>query len=179
MRTTSKQPNRARLILVLIFLITLLAFARSDNPPQSITFDEARPALTAFSGDLPNEVKNLPPEKLKNTWPGWVADRDKAVRARLDQGEEDTITNLLRFGVTYTRQPRIDWPNLFKYGQSVGVDFWAQTRADDLIRALANPGKNEHLRIAREFLVKRGFTFDTPAHRARVKEYLLANLGRM
>lgn len=176
---TSMTPNRTPLIFALFISIVLLAFARSDNPPQFINFDQARPALAAFQGDLPNELKSMPPEKLKDIWPAWVADRDKTVRARLDQGEEDTITNLLRFGVTYTRQPRIDWPNLFKYGQSIGVDFWAQTRADDLIHALANPGKNEHLRITRAFLLKRGFALDTPTHRARLKEYLLGNLSRM
>ena len=115
--------------------------------------------LSAFRKELPDELRNRKPAELDAYWPQWVAKRDQEVRARLDQGEEDTITNLLRFGVTYTQQPRIDWPNLFRYGQSVGVDFWVQNRVDDLVRALSSPGKNEHMRSARSFLEKKGFGY--------------------
>lgn len=168
-----------RSLILLLVATAILASAVPDNPPRFTTLNEAQPALRAFATDLPSELRNVPTQKLETTWPAWVADRDKTVRARLEQGEEDTITNLLRFGVTFTKQPRIDWPSLFKYGESAGVEFWAQTRADDLVRALINPGNNEHLRSTRAFLEKRGFAFDTPSHRARAKNFLLANLARM
>lgn len=112
--------------------------------PQFISLDQAQPVLEAFRKELPDELKTRMASDLEAYWPAWVAKRDREVRARLDQGEEDTITNLLRFGVTYTQQPRIDWPSLFKYGQSVGVDFWVQNRVDDLVSALAKPGRREH-----------------------------------
>jgi hypothetical protein len=155
------------------------AVTPQEKRPQLVTLEQAQPVLEAFRKDLPAGLKGHSANDLKAVWPSWVSKRDQEVRARLDQGEEDTITNLLRFGVTYTQQPRIDWPSLFKYGQSVGVDFWVQTRADDLVRALANPGKNEHMHAARSFLEKKGFGFKTASQRSRVKDYLLANLARM
>jgi hypothetical protein len=167
-----------RLLLTVAGLFAVTSIAQ-EKAPQFVTLEQVQPVLNAFRQELPEELRNRKPAELNAYWPQWVSKRDQDVRARLDQGEEDTITNLLRFGVTYTQQPRIDWPNLFRYGQSVGVDFWVQNRADDLIRALSSPGKNEHMRTARSFLEKKGYGFRTATQRARVKEYLLANLKRM
>jgi hypothetical protein len=168
----------AKLLLPIAGLLAVASVAQ-EKTPQFVTLEQAQPVMNAFRQELPDELRNRKPADLDAYWPQWVSKRDQEVRARLDQGEEDTITNLLRFGVTYTQQPRIDWPNLFRYGQSVGVDFWVQNRADDLVRALSSPGKNEHMRSARSFLEKKGYSFRTEAERARVKEYLLANLKRM
>ena len=45
--------------------------------------------------------------KLRD-WMAWLQKSDAQVRQRLDIGEEDSLTNLLRFGVTYTKEYRID-----------------------------------------------------------------------
>ena len=168
-----------RVWFLLVTVSLVFVAVPQETGPQFVSLDQARPVLEAFRKELPDELKTRTAGDLKAYWPSWVAKRDREVRARLDQGEEDTITNLLRFGVTYTQQPRIDWPSLFKYGQSVGVDFWVQNRVDDLVSALTKPGKREHLLAARAFLEKRGFAFTTPAERAKAKEALLANLVRM
>jgi len=169
-----------RRVWFLLVIVSLVSVAiPQQTGPQFISLDQAQPVLEAFRKGLPDELKTRTASDLRAYWPAWVAKRDREVRARLDQGEEDTITNLLRFGVTYTQQSRIDWPSLFKYGQSVGVDFWVQNRVDDLVSALAKPGRREHLLAARAFLERRGFAFKTPRERARAKEYLLANLVRM
>jgi hypothetical protein len=146
---------------------------------EFITYEQALPVLKTSQHDLPGELQKVAADRMKSNWPEWVQNRDREVRARLDQGEEDTLTNLLRFGVTYTKQPRIDWPSLFQYGQNAGVTFMAQERTDDLIRALANPGTNEHFLTMRAFLEKKGFHFRTPSDRNSVRTYLLANLSRM
>ena len=168
-----------RVWFLLVTVSLVFVAVPQETGPQFVSLDQARPVLEAFKEKLPDELKTRTAGDLKAYWPSWVAKRDREVRARLDQGEEDTITNLLRFGVTYTQQPRIDWPSLFKYGQSVGVDFWVQNRVDDLVSALTKPGKREHLLAARAFLEKRGFAFTTPAERAKAKGALLANLVRM
>ena len=168
-----------RVWFLLVTVSLVFVAVPQETGPQFVSLDQARPVLEAFRKELPDELKTRMAGDLKAYWPSWVAKRDREVRARLDQGEEDTITNLLRFGVTYTQQPRIDWPSLFKYGQSVGVDFWVQNRVDDLVSALTKPGKREHLLAARAFLEKRGFAFTTPAERAKAKGALLANLVRM
>jgi len=104
---------------------------------------------------------------------------DAEIRARLDRGEEDTLVNLLRFGVTFTKEYRIDDPYLFKYGQSTLVNAFAENRANDLVRAMASGNANEGVAHLRAFLEKKGYSFATPKDRARVKSYLLANLARM
>ena len=40
-------------------------------------------------------------------WPAWVRERDRPVRERLVQGEEDAVVNLLFFGMSFTKMPRL------------------------------------------------------------------------
>ena len=54
----------------------------------------------------------------RESWAAWVRMQDADVRARLERREEDTLTNLLRFGRAFTNEYRIDNPYLFQYGES-------------------------------------------------------------
>ena len=145
---------------------------------EFISFDAAKPILAKLSGELPPALKDA--HSLgANAWNAWVRNEDADIRKRLERGEEDTLTNLLRFGVTYTKEYRIDREYLSKYGHSTLVDAFAQNRADDLIRALRSPSANPGIKEMRSFLQHKGFSFETAAERARVKSYLLENLARM
>lgn len=130
-------------------------------------------------------TESLPPE-LKNAgnldatkWSAWVQAKDREVRGRLDRGEEDTLTNLLRFGVTFTKEFRIDDQYLVRYGDSTLVNSFAENRSNDLIRALAAPNASQGMLEMRAFVEKKGFTLRSPEGRKKVKKYLLANLARM
>ncbi len=161
------------------------AFAAPQEEPKSefISFEAARPVVTAFSDSLPPELK--PASTLDSAkWSAWVEKADREVRDRLNAGEEDTLTNLLRFGVTFTREYRIDDDYLLRYGKSSLVDSFAENRANDLIRSLAapktwTPNSSEGMARMRAFLGKKGFSFKTPEQRTRIKKYLLDNLARM
>jgi hypothetical protein len=59
-------------------------------------------------------------------WAQWLKTADVQVRHRLDAGEEDTLTNLLRFGVTFTKEYRIDDEYFARYGESTLVDSFAE-----------------------------------------------------
>jgi hypothetical protein len=111
-------------------------------------------------------------------WDRWARSRDKEIRSRLHGGEEDTLTNLLRLGVTYTKQKRILFGDLVYYGKMPAVDSAANHRADDLIRALAGSPRGEGMMEMRAFLQKEGFDLHTPAGREKLRAYLLANLTR-
>ena len=141
-----------------------------------ISFSDAQPVLKGMSASLPPELKSGPLDEKK--WSAWVQSSDREIRKRLDRGTEDTFTNLLRFGVTFTREYRIDDEYLIRYGQSSLVNSFAENRANDLIAALASH-PTERLVEMRAFLEKRGFSLKTPKERARVKKYLLDNLARM
>jgi len=128
--------------------------------------------------NLPASLKGLG-LLTPNKWATWLREEDANIRARLDRGEEDTLTNLLRFGVTFTKEYRIDDEFLFKYGQSPLVNSFAENRASDLIRAMASPSANEGIAHMRAFLERKGFSFKTAAGQEKIKSYLLANLARM
>jgi len=155
-----------------------LVHAQAPPQVQFISLEEARPVLSAMSGSLPAELEgSATPDPVQ--WSAWVLKQDRQIRERLDRGEEDTLTNLLRFGVTFTKEYRIDDEYLPKYGSSSLVNAFAENRANDLIRAMASPNANEGIAHMRAFLEKKGYSFKTPEDRGKIKKYLLDNLARL
>lgn len=156
----------------------ILQSAGSAQPhPQFMSFESAQPILKAMRNSLPAGLDADPLDPAQ--WTQWLTTADAAVRRRLDAGEEDTLTNLLRFGVTFTREYRLDDEYFLRYGESTLVDSFAEHRAHDLVQALAAPGTNQHLLQMRSLLQRKGFSLKTAADRAAVKQYLLKNLARM
>jgi len=131
-----------------------------------------------MGANLPAGLRSSGPVTA-DQWAVWVRNQDAGIRARLDRGEEDTLTNLLRFGVTFTKEYRIDDEFLFKYGQSDLVNSFAENRANDLIRAMASPSPGEGIAHMRAFLEKKGYSLQTPEEQEKIKRNLLANLARM
>lgn len=125
---------------------------------------EARPVLAAQSGTLPVELRNAD----ESRWNAWVRTQDKTIRARLEQGDLDSMVNLLLFGTSFTRQPRIAVENIGQASKS-GV---LRARVDDLIAALQNPGRNERLTFVAGLLRRHGVDSDPG-------RFLYANLQRV
>jgi hypothetical protein len=169
--------------IVTLLCAAAMAFATPQTSDKEfISFEAAKPSINAFPSALPPELRSNGLDAAQ--WSAWVQKADREVRDRLNQGEEDTLTNLLRFGVTFTKEYRIDDEYLTRYGKSSLVDSFAEHRADDLIRTLASPDRwppnsSEGLARMRDFLQKKGYLFNTPAQRAQIKKYLLRNLARM
>lgn len=173
--TRNRWFSQTRFILVAALSIPAPAFAQQPRI-EYMPLDAAQPVLHAFSDTLPVELRNTPNAA---SWLLWVQAQDKSIRERLDLGEEDTLTNLLRFGVTYTNEYQIDREYLSRYGNSSLVNSFAENRANDLVRALASPTANEGMQQMRAFLIQRGYAFKSEQDRARVKQHLLDNLARM
>ena len=150
--------------------LALAAAALALPQPQFMSYKSAEPVLRA---------QHNPQQLDAARWTAWLKSADATVRRRLEAGEEDTLSNLLRFGVSYTKEFRIDDEYFLRYGESTLVDSFAQHRADDLIRALAAPGNNPGLQEMRALLQRKGFALKTPADRAAAKRYLLQNLARL
>jgi hypothetical protein len=160
-----------------VFLFCLLALcAALAQTPQFVSFASAQPVLSAMRDALPPELKT-PGPVTADAWNKWVRDRDKEIRGRIEGGEAETLTNLLRLGVTYTKEPRIPFADLQNYGKDGSVNSLAEKRADDLIRALAGARLSEGMLEMRVFLEKKGFSPTTPDGRKKIKAYLLANLA--
>jgi hypothetical protein len=165
---------------VFCFLLLVLLPGWSQPPPKSafISLNEAQSSVSAYKDSLPAKLQSAA-SLDEAEWAKWIRQSDDEVRLRLERGQEDTLSNLLRFGVTYTHEYRIDDSYLPRYGRSSLVDSFANNRANDLVRALASPKSAEGFREMRTFLEKKGYSFQTPADRARVKKYLLENLARL
>lgn len=110
------------------------------------------------------------PPGLKNegVWKEWSAKRDRDIRARLVQGDEDSLANLLMMGTSFTRQPRVTRD--VDAGSSV-----VQARIADLVRAMENPGNNERLLFMRRLVESKGYKLGD----ARLTQYLKDNLTRV
>jgi hypothetical protein len=170
--------NRLLFLLALVFFCRPISVGQEVGKIKFISLDSAQEVLKSMSSSLPPEL--APIDKIDAAkWSDWVERQDREVRNRLDRGTEDTLTNLLRFGVTFTKEYRIDDEYLVHYGESSLVNAFAEKRADDLIRALASPSPPEGMAAMRAFLEKKGFSLKTSQDRAKVKKYLLANLARM
>ncbi len=162
--------------VILTFFALVPSISAQTPAPEFLPLDSAQPVLQkiACTGSA-CPAANIGPVD----WTAWLQKSDAQIRQRLDTGEEDSLTNLLRFGVTYTKEYRIDDEYLVLYGQSSLVNAFAENRADDLIKALAASNANQGFVEMRAFVEKKGYSLKTPADRAKLKAYLLANLARM
>jgi hypothetical protein len=151
-----------------------------------IAYEEARPIVEALSDVLPAELRGAASRDLPSVWTNWVVRRDAEIRSRLVQGDEDSLVNFLLFGTSFTRKPRITLSDLAQTGakhdnspEAAGFVKALQSRADDLIQAMAASGNNERLLFARRLVGSKGHEVNTTQGREGVRQYLLANLARL
>jgi hypothetical protein len=105
------------------------------------------------------------------------ARHDRETRSRVEQGEVLTLSNLLRLGTTYTREPRITYQLLDRYGQDSAVSAIADRRAADLLRALAVPNPPLGMLEMRALLRRMGFSLATAEERTKTKAFLMNSLA--
>ena len=134
---------------------------------------------------LPPELNDLTPAQMETAWPGWIERKDREVRARLDQGDEDTIVNWMLFGTSFTTRPRAVL-GAVEPGTAGDRELVVRrtielisARLDDLLTALAAPGNDERRLFARALLQRKGLRFATAAEREAARTYLLAAVIRV
>ena len=174
------------LLVASLSLTALRPVARAQSSKvKNITYEDGRQLLERLREVAPAELRLVSAQD----WAKWVARRDAEIRSRLVQGDEDSLTNFLLFGTSFTRQPRVTLDNLAqlagkplespKDSPDVAALRRIHSRVDDLISAMAVPGNNERLSFARKLAERTGYEIKTTASRQRVKRYLLANLARV
>jgi len=118
------------------------------------SFASAKSVLDQPSELLPAELKS--PDQAK--WNAWTQQQDKAIRARLQQGDLDSMVNLLLYGTSYTKQPRIK-VEAFTEASKAGI---LRARVDDLVAGLRSPGDNERLTFLNGLLRSQGIDPSSP-----------------
>jgi hypothetical protein len=127
----------------------------------------------------------LTPAEIEKAWPGWIERHDREVRARLEQGDEDTIVNWMLFGTSFTSRPRAVLGAVEAGAGGDREEVLRRTielisaRLDDLLAALAAPGTDERRLFARALLQRRGFRVTSAAEREAARKYLMAAVIRV
>jgi SAM-dependent methyltransferase len=122
---------------------------------------------------------------MEKAWPEWIERHDREIRARLAQGDEDTIVNWMLFGTSFTSRPRAVLGAVEAGATSDRELVLRRTielisaRLDDLLQALAAPGTDERRLFARALLERKGLRFTTIADREAARDYLRAAVIRV
>lgn len=152
----------------------------SPEPPRTayIAYRDAQPILEAFKTSLPAPLAGKSPQELEAAWPAWTAAHDAAIRARLAQGDEDSVVNFWLYGTSFTNQPRATAENLARLPRN-DIENLLVARLDDLVRGMAAPGTNERLRFARQVVERHGIDPGTDTGADKARAYLVAARERV
>jgi len=196
---TLQQTSRRWSACAGFLLLVTAGLAAVVAPARYIRYADAEPILPelAVTGALPPELGTLTKPQREAAWPGWIERHDKEIRARLEQGDEDTIVNWLLFGTSFTSEPRaiLGAVEGDKPGRPASPAIPAGAadrdpivrraveligaRLDDLLDALAKPGTDERRLFARRLLERKGKRFGTAADLDGVRQYLLGAVMRV
>lgn len=113
-------------------------YAQVNTPARYLSHAQAAPVFTALGASLPTA----------EDWPRWISAADAATRARIADGDELSIVNLLMFGTSFTSEPRLTSRQL----GDTQIQAALNGRLDDFERALAKPDANIRLQFARPLL---------------------------
>src|SRR5260221_1466139 len=151
----------------------------------AISYVDARPALEAHRDQLPDGLKGKTPVELEAAWPGWASRHDADIRARLAQGDEDSVVNLWLYGTTFTTLPRATEQEMASLKTRADAEDLLVRRLDDLVAGIASPGANERLQFARQLVERQGIDPATDAGKdgargylVKVRERVIAELAR-
>src|ERR1700738_2337662 len=154
----------------------LLAFATVLVPSASLSqnakvrylnYSESQDTIRLFAGSA------LPGTEIADatTWDTWIRQQDKQVRERIDRGVEDSVSNLILYGTSYTALPRLQSAET-SVTASGELSAEARSRVRALATALQTASRVERVRFAYQFLSRKGIAQD------RLEGFLAQNLKR-
>src|SRR6266566_1927672 len=145
------KARRAELACLSLFLFLCTFTSTGEQGVRFLRFDDVAETLELFA-DAGLSAADI---KDSTAWNDWVRTRDAEVRARVDQGVEDSISNLILYGASYTSLPRLE--GVESAASETGeLTASARARVHALAAALPNGARNERLRFVNEFLARKG-----------------------
>jgi hypothetical protein len=170
--------SRRRFLAFGLLLASLQRFlsqtSNNNRSREFLSFDRIEPMVSAGQVPLPADLAKLGRNALRTAWPAWIRNHDRTIRARLVRGQEDTLVNMVLFGVSFTDQPRVS----AEIREFDPADRVMTRRIEDFVAALSKPGNNERLLILRQVLTTVGHGIATPDQRERLSDYVSENVAR-
>jgi len=132
-----------------------------------LSFAEAGETLGLFAGS------GLPGADIASSaaWDHWIREQDRQVRARIDRGTEDSISNLILYGTSYTSLPRMENAESALTPGGALADL-ARSRMHAFVEAVGLPATSERIAIVQEFLKRKAVS------REKTEPFLAGNLRR-
>ncbi len=175
--------QRIRLVLIktgklcLVWLATLAtAFSlilgsdasqpsRNDSQVRFLAFEDVRETLALYveSGMAGTAVSDAA------DWDLWIREQDREVRSRIDRGIEDSISNLILYGTSFTKLPRFVNSDEAMPGTSDNLSPAALARVRQLVAATETSKRNERVEFVNDFLMRKRIT-------GELKEQFLAGI---
>src|SRR5216683_3331526 len=171
-------PRNRRLCASSLCTLAILLSLRAEggraqtnkNEPQVrfLAFEDERGTLAKYAhSELPGSKIATPDE-----WDKWIREQDRDVRSRIDRGVEDSISNLILYGTSFTKLPRLANSDEVLKEASATLNSAALARVRQLIAATEVAKRTERVEFVAEFLQRKRIA-------AQQKEqYLAGNLAR-
>ena len=179
--------NRTWLPCAVLFGVAALGLP-AETQIEHTPYEDAKPILEAMNEILPTELRKAVPGQQREVWKRWALRRDGEIRDRLEQGDADSVINLLFFGTSFTTAPRLTGEQLHAVSTDAGssdaeaTSAWQslfEKRVQDLVRGMAEPGQNERLRFARRTLSRANVDFSARGAEEKATSYLYENVKRI
>jgi hypothetical protein len=143
-----------------------LATAAGEVRVRYLRFEDVQETLRL------NADSGLPGSEIQESaaWDAWIRGRDGEVRSRIDRGVEDSISNLILYGTSFTSLPRVE--SVERASESGDFTSATVARIHGLAIALRSAEKNERVRFVRDFLARKGIAKNS------TEPYFTENLRR-
>lgn len=158
---TSRPPSSAALrprvhrphgLFVIVVVLAASAPVCQGQQVRFLQFAEVSNTIELFreSGVPGSDIKTAA------AWNAWIRQEDKRTRARVNRGIEDSISNLILYGTSYTNLPRLDGSDQAVDGSGDLVPP-VRARIRALLKAIPST-QSERMRVVGEFLAKKNLT---------------------
>ena len=165
--------------------------AKPPGPPTvaRVTWAEAQPIVARLEEALPESLRAIAPAEREKRWSAWIDSQRRALEVRIEQGDVDSVVNLMLFGTSFTSEPRItarllaDLNQKWTAGDRSAQEALArhyQQRAADLVNAVwAAAGTDARLQDVKRVLNARGHSLDSATGQRTAVQDLLASVARV
>lgn len=157
-----------RVTFLAVVVLCSLFSNSSAASARYMSFAEAGETLRMYADS------GMPGSDLSDArqWDQWVGQQNHDVRERVDRGTDDSISNLVLYGTSFTASPRLKSSE--EAITSAGrISAQAQLRIRDLAGALRNTSNNNgRVQFVRAYLKRKGVA------RASIEAFLSRNLIR-